>query len=43
MPSLHLTTQIETVRLFLERDVTLTDEGGGLYRVATTPTQSSPS
>lgn len=40
-PSMHLTTQLETVRLFLDREFTATDEGRGVYRVATTRTQSS--
>lgn len=43
-PTTHLTTQLETIRLFLERDFTLTDEGRGVHRVATArPTRSSPS
>lgn len=42
--SMHLTTQLETVRIFLERDFTLTDEGRGVHRVATgLPRRSSPS
>lgn len=34
-PSKHLTTQLETVRAFLERDFTVTDEGRGVHRIAT--------
>lgn len=32
-PSMHLTTQIETVRLFLERDIRVVAEGKGAFRV----------
>lgn len=32
-PSRHLTTQIETVRLFLDREIRVDDEGEGAYRV----------
>lgn len=40
-PSKHLTTQLETVRMFLDREFTVTDEGRGVHRVATARTQSS--
>lgn len=32
-PSRHLTTQIETVRVFLDREIRVTDEGKGVYLV----------
>jgi RNA 3'-terminal phosphate cyclase (ATP) len=35
-PSQHLATQVETVRLFLERDIRIEDEGAGAYRVIVT-------
>jgi RNA 3'-terminal phosphate cyclase len=37
-PSLHLSTQIETVRLFLEREITVTNEGKGVHRLAVSVT-----
>jgi len=41
-PSLHLRTQIETVRLFTGREIRLEDAGGGAFRVEVAPGGSAP-